>query len=180
MQSDLLRQAHAGLPVCTFPSLLMAPSECGACQDRRHEVETLRPTSLEKDPMKSDHVPDYVGLTPMLPVTNVARAIEFYGRLGFRTGHTHTPEGDSTPVWAWLYSGQAHLMVNQADSAIEATHHSASVWLYTQDVKAAHAILKSRGLDVGEIEYPFYNTGGEFHVHDPDGYAIFIAHADQR
>jgi catechol 2,3-dioxygenase-like lactoylglutathione lyase family enzyme len=125
---------------------------------------------------KSD--PAYSGMAPMLPVTDVSRSIAFYQQLGFDIGSTHTPDDAAGPVWAWLYNGHAHLMVNNAGSAIEATHHSASLWLYTGDVEAAHALLRSRGLDVGDIEHPFYNAGGEFHVHDPDGYAIFIAHAD--
>jgi catechol 2,3-dioxygenase-like lactoylglutathione lyase family enzyme len=128
--------------------------------------------------MENDNIPAYAGLAPMLPVTNVARSLEFYEKLGFRIGSTHTPDGESVPVWAWLYNGRAHLMVNQADGAIDATHHTASLWLYTNDVGAAHAMLQSRGLAVGGIEHPFYNPGGEFHVHDPDGYAVFIAHAD--
>ena len=128
--------------------------------------------------MEQDAIPAYGGLAPMLPVTNVARAIAFYEGLGFQIGNTHTPEGGDAPVWAWLYSGQAHVMVTQADGPIEATHHSASIWLYTRDVKAAHTSLQSRGVEVGTIDYPFYNPGGEFHVHDPDGYAVFIAHLD--
>lgn len=114
----------------------------------------------------------------MLPVTNVPRAIAFYESLGFTVGNSHTPEGAGEPFWAWLYNGRAHLMVNQADGPIQATHHSASIWVYTADVHDAHAILRARGVDVGEVDYPFYNRGGEFHVHDPDGYAIYIAKAD--
>lgn len=122
--------------------------------------------------------PEYSGLVAMLPVTDVQRTITFYEQLGLVVGNTHTPDGASAPVWAWLHNGQAHLMINRADDPIEATHHSAALWLYTTDVTAAHAMLKSRGMDVGEIGYPPYNPGGEFHVHDPDGYAVFIAHTD--
>lgn len=128
--------------------------------------------------MPEPSVPSYVGLAPMLPVTNVPRAIAFYESLGFQVGNSHTPEGASEPFWAWLYNGKAHLMVNQADGQVEATHHSASIWIYTGDVVAAHAALKARGVDVGDIDHPFYNPGGEFHVHDPDGYAVYIAKAD--
>lgn len=128
--------------------------------------------------MGQDALPAYVGLAPMLPVTNVARAIEFYEEIGFRVGSSHAPEASGVPVWAWLFNGQAHLMVNQSDGPIEATHSSASIWLYTRDVEATHQLLKSRGMDVGDVEHPFYNPRGEFHLHDPDGYAIFVAHAD--
>lgn len=128
--------------------------------------------------MAKGGVPAYVGLAPMLPVSNVARSIAFYEELGFEVGNVHAPATGGNPVWAWLYNGQAHLMVNQSDGPIEATHSSASIWIYTRDVEGAHQTLKARGMDVGELEHPFYNLGGEFHVHDPDGYAVFVAHAD--
>jgi hypothetical protein len=116
------------------------------------------------------------GLAPMLPVSDVQRAIDFYVQLGFEIGNTHAPEGSDKPVWAWLHCGRAHVMVNQSDRPIDATHSSASLWLYCKDVVGAHRIVTARGLDPSEISYPFYNPGGEFHVHDPDGYAVFVAH----
>lgn len=128
--------------------------------------------------MESERLPAYTALVPMLPVTDVTRTIAFYERLGFRVGNTHTPDGQDVPVWAWLHSDSAHLMINRAESAIEGTHHSAALWVYSQDVRATHETLAARGVDVGDIEYPPYNTGGEFHVHDPDGYAVFIAQSE--
>ncbi|HET9440452.1 MAG TPA: VOC family protein [Longimicrobiales bacterium] len=123
-------------------------------------------------------VPTFAALVPMLPVTNVPRTIAFYEQLGFTSGNTHTPEGLTEPVWAWLYCGQAHVMINQSEQPVQVDHSSAALWLYCEDVAVTHATLKSRGLDVGEVSYPVYNARGEFHVHDPDGYAIFVAHAD--
>ncbi len=120
----------------------------------------------------------FSSLVPMLPVTNVPRTIAFYQQLGFEIGHTHTPEGVPEPVWAWLHCGKANVMINLGEGDVHAAHNSASVWLYCEDVKAMHALLQQRGLDVGEVSYPVYNPRGEFHVHDPDGYAIFITHAD--
>jgi catechol 2,3-dioxygenase-like lactoylglutathione lyase family enzyme len=62
--------------------------------------------------MEQNAIPAIVGLAPMLPVTNVARAIKFYEQLGFRTGNTHTPEEADSPVWAWLHSSQAHRLLH--------------------------------------------------------------------
>jgi hypothetical protein len=124
--------------------------------------------------------PTFAALVPMLPVTNVTRSIAFYEELGFQTGNTVTPDGQTEPNWAWLYMGKVHLMLNQGEGPVDVTHESAvAFWLYCDDVFAVHELWTSRGLDLSEISYPFYNPRGEFHVHDPDGYAIFVAHAEQ-
>ncbi len=122
--------------------------------------------------------PTFASLVPMLPVTDVPRTIAFYEQLGFRVGNTHVPDGASAPVWAWLYCGNAHVMINQEETPVAATHNSSALWLYCADVGAMHALLRSRGLDVGDISHPFYNPAGEFHVHEPDGYADFLAHPE--
>jgi catechol 2,3-dioxygenase-like lactoylglutathione lyase family enzyme len=122
--------------------------------------------------------PVFSALVPMIPVTDVPRTIAFYQKLGFTIGNTLTPDNQSNPVWAWLHCGKAHVMINQTESPLEADHHSAAIWLYCPSVVSMHALLAARELDVGDISFPVYNPGGEFHVHDPDGYAIFIAHSD--
>lgn len=123
-------------------------------------------------------VPKYTGLVPMMPVTDVPRTIAFYQQLGFQVGNSVTMEGAEKPNWAWLYSGGAHVMINESEEPITASHASSGLWVYVHDVAGAHAFLTKRGVEVTEISYPFYNQGGEFHVHDPDGYAVFIAHAE--
>src|SRR5690606_21325046 len=102
-------------------------------------------------------IPSFEALVPMLPVTDVTRAIDFYRQLGFDVGGTHTPEGLSAPVGAWLRRRGPHRLVNRPDARISATHARASVCVYTQDVQSAHAALRSRGLDRGTIDHPPYN-----------------------
>ena len=46
--------------------------------------------------------------------------------------------------------------------------------LLVSDVQALHAELRSAGIDVGEIERPFYMPAGEFRVVDPDGYVLLV------
>jgi catechol 2,3-dioxygenase-like lactoylglutathione lyase family enzyme len=123
-------------------------------------------------------IPRYTALVPMMPVTDVRRTIAFYKQLGFKVGNSVTPDGGDAPSWAWLYSGGAQLMINASDEPIDASHASTGLWVYVPDVAAAHAYMTEQGIDVTEISYPFYNRRGEFHVHDPDGYAVFIAHAE--
>lgn len=105
-------------------------------------------------------IPSFEALVPMLPVTDVTRAIDFYRQLGFEVGGTHTPEGLSAPVWAWLRRGGTHMMINRAEAPITATHASASVWVYTKDVQSAHAALRSRRSRCGHHRSPALQSEG--------------------
>lgn len=84
--------------------------------------------------------PRYSGLVPMLPVSDVPATIAFYELIGFKVGNSVTAEGATRPNWAWLYNGDAHVMINQSPEPIQ--------------------------------------QRTPVHVHDPDGHAVFIAHAD--
>ena len=119
----------------------------------------------------------FTALVPMLPVSDVPATIAFYEQLGFEVGNSYAAEGEDAPNWAWMQNGGAHLMLSKSCEPLNASHDGPSLWLYCKDVVATHASLRDRGLDVGEISYPFYNAAGEFHVHDPDGYAVFISRA---
>jgi hypothetical protein len=57
-------------------------------------------------------------LVPMAQVRSVTRSVEFYRKLGFEEGNTHTPEGRAEPVWAWLRSGEAQLMLGEAGEPV--------------------------------------------------------------
>ena len=115
-------------------------------------------------------------MVPMMYVKSVPRSIEFYTRLGFVVRHTHKPEESPEPVWAWLQSNVAQLMVAQASHPVEAEKQAALFYLYVPDVAAFRAELLERGLHPGEIQNPFYAPRGEFRVTDPDGYALMISH----
>src|SRR5688572_21111406 len=102
----------------------------------------------------------FAALVPMLPVSDVPRAIAFYEKLGFQIGNTQASGADDTPVWAWLYNGKAHIMINQSDHAIDASHASTGIWVYVDDVAATHAFMQSRDVDPSENSYPPYNHKG--------------------
>jgi catechol 2,3-dioxygenase-like lactoylglutathione lyase family enzyme len=115
-------------------------------------------------------------LVPMLFVQSVPRSVEFYGKLGFEVGNTFTPPEESEPVWAWLKSGGAHVMFARATHPIVADQQGLIMYVYCDDVASFHAALGAAGVEVGEINYPFYSPRGEFRVKDPDGYDIEISH----
>lgn len=115
------------------------------------------------------------GLIPLLSVRNVRDSIAFYQRLGFEPANTHTPENDPDPVWAYLKGDDCSLMVGEAEQPITPPA-GLLLYLYVDDVVAKHDELAAAGVAVGNVEYPFWSTRGEFRFADPDGHEIVIAH----
>ena len=108
-------------------------------------------------------------------VASVERSIEFYADLGFKVKNTVVPQGKSTPVWAWLESEKANLMVGLADGPVDASQQAILFYLYFDNIKQTHGALVERGRFPGEIKYPFYMPGGECRLEDPDGYVLMLA-----
>ncbi len=115
-------------------------------------------------------------LVPMAYVGSVRRSIDFYEKLGFEVGNTHTPEGGLEPVWAWLRSGGAHLMLAQASEPVDPRSQAVLFYVYCPDVTAFRSQLIEAGVEAGPIEHPFYAPRGEFRVTDPDGYVLMVTH----
>jgi catechol 2,3-dioxygenase-like lactoylglutathione lyase family enzyme len=115
-------------------------------------------------------------LVPLVHVADVARSIEFYRQLGFEV--KNTVPGDGQLQWAWLENGQADLMIARSARPMNPGAQDVLFYLYAPDVAAFREELKARGVSVGELSYPFYSPRGEFRVEDPDGYTLFVSHAD--
>jgi catechol 2,3-dioxygenase-like lactoylglutathione lyase family enzyme len=115
-------------------------------------------------------------LVPMASVASVPRSIAFYKKLGFEIGNTHAPEGESEPVWAWIRSDKAHLMLAQAEGPVARQEEGVLFYLYCDDVLGFQKQLLEDGLEAGEVTYPFYAPRGEFRVIDPDGYTLMVSH----
>ena len=115
-------------------------------------------------------------LVPFAHVNDVATSIAFYQKLGFTLGNTFTPPSAKEPVWAWLASGGAQLMVAKADEPVVASQQAVLFYIYVDDIPAKHAELTAAGITVGAITHAFYAPSGEFRVLDPDGYVLMITH----
>jgi len=113
----------------------------------------------------------------MVHVTDLARSIAFYERLGFRVENTFTPPDRPGPTWAWLELGSARLMLAKASAPVVPEQQAVLFYLYYDDAEATHAELRAAGVAVGELSYPFYCPRGEFPVTDPDGYCLMLTHA---
>jgi len=115
-------------------------------------------------------------LIPLAHVRDVKRSMAFYGKLGFVEGKTHTPEGGTEPVWAWIKSGGAHLMLAKASEAVDPAEQAVLFYVYCDDVGVFRSKLIEDGVDAGPVQHPFYAPRGEFRVTDPDGYVLMITH----
>jgi hypothetical protein len=115
-------------------------------------------------------------ITAMLHVQSVPRAIAFYAKLGFSVGSARRPEEDAEPVWAWLKSGGAHLMLTKADAPVDPAQQAVLFYLYCPDVPAFRSQLAGHGLEVGPVDHPFWAPRGEFRLTDPDGYVLMVSH----
>jgi catechol 2,3-dioxygenase-like lactoylglutathione lyase family enzyme len=106
-------------------------------------------------------------LVTMLPVTDVNASIRFYQDvLGF-TLVNYRKEWR----WAYLSYDGCSLMLDQS-----ICHHRPSdavLYLYPENLRAFHQMVRSSGQDIPEITTTFYGMS-EFRLKDPDGNAIWI------
>jgi hypothetical protein len=119
-------------------------------------------------------------LVPFAHVADVERSIEFYAYVGFRVKNAVVPDGQTAPIWAWLESEKANLMVGLASGPVDSGQQAILFYLYYDGVKQTHASLAALGHAPGGIKYPFYMPGGEFRLEDPDGYVLMLAQIQGR
>ncbi len=118
----------------------------------------------------------FTGMIPLLNVEDAARSVDFYRNvLGFEVANQM--ESDGTLRWARIQAGPVSLMINQPDGADSSERRAGEKWYSdtllffdVDDARAARAELAAQGLDVDEPKHEPY--GWEFHLHDPDGYAL--------
>ncbi|MBS0382308.1 MAG: hypothetical protein JSR56_07735, partial [Proteobacteria bacterium] len=68
-------------------------------------------------------------------VADVERSIGFYVDLGFRVANSVVPEGVHAPIWAWLESDSANLMVGLASGPVDASQQAILFYLYYDDIQ---------------------------------------------
>ena len=113
-------------------------------------------------------------LVAMAHVGDVERSIAFYADLGFTAANRVVPPG-GRPVWAWLQSAAADLMLSLASGPVDAGQQAVLFYVYVDDVVAARAALVAAGHAPGPLRHPFYMPDGEFRLEDPDGYVLMLA-----
>ncbi|MBX3266447.1 MAG: VOC family protein [Acidobacteria bacterium] len=107
-------------------------------------------------------------LIPMLPVANIARSVEFYGKLGFEVENRNDEWR-----WAMLRFGECRLMIDQSINPHPGMPRTGVLYLYPSDIVSYHAQVRSNGIDIPDLETTFYGLT-EFRLDDPDGNRLWI------
>ena len=107
-------------------------------------------------------------LIPMLPVQSMPASVEFYEKLGF----TVEKRNDGWH-WAMLRCGDCRLMVDESINAHPELPRSSVIYLYPDDIVEYHRQVRENGLDIPDLEVPFYGMT-EFRIDDPDGNRLWI------
>jgi len=127
----------------------------------------------------------FVGLTPLIGVFDMSRALAFYqGLLGFEVVScspvVETTEGRFSH-WMWLRLGAAELMLNTQYDSDERPEHPIGTrsiahgdtcfYIGCSDIDDAYKQLTLRGLKADPPKVAPYGLKN-FSVSDPDGYGI--------
>jgi catechol 2,3-dioxygenase-like lactoylglutathione lyase family enzyme len=110
-----------------------------------------------------------------VPTTEQDRAIEFYESLGFEK-RTDTPFGGG---YRWIEvfppEGTTGIALAPPRPGTEVTPVETGIALYTDDIDASHAELKSRGVDVDhEVSRMGDPVPPMFWLRDPSGHSLFV------
>ncbi|HYB28689.1 MAG TPA: VOC family protein [Solirubrobacteraceae bacterium] len=110
-----------------------------------------------------------------VPTPEQDRAIAFYESLGFEK-RTDVPFGGGYR-WIEVYppEGSAGIALAPPRPGTEVTAVETGIALFTDDVDATHAELKSRGLDVdGEVSRMGDPVPPMFWLRDPTGHSLMV------
>ena len=122
------------------------------------------------------------GFATLIQVFDMPTSLAFYRDvLGFEV-ISDTPE-DARCDWVWLKSGESELMLNTAyetearprspEPTRFAAHADTSLYFGCEDVDAAHAELRARGVVTREPIVTDYGMK-QVYLKDPDGYEICL------
>jgi uncharacterized glyoxalase superfamily protein PhnB len=107
-------------------------------------------------------------LTPMLAVRSMPASVEFYAKLGFAVESRNDGWG-----WAMLRFDDCRLMIDQSINRNPGKPRDAVFYLYPDDVREYHAMIRENGLEIPDLDHTFYGHE-EFRIDDPDGNRLWI------
>lgn len=118
-------------------------------------------------------------LVPSLGVADLRRSIAFYRDFfGFSLVDAYEDD-EGQPVWCWLRSGVAELMLQQLPPDEQITLEPALgqswvVYVRPADLDEVHRELRNAGVPVTDIAETSYGAR-ECYVTDPDGYELWLS-----
>jgi uncharacterized glyoxalase superfamily protein PhnB len=123
----------------------------------------------------------FESLTPNLFVSDIARSIAFYKKLGFSVAMS-VPEDGNNVIWAMLVNGKAALMFQSMASLEEDIPHidrnsiGGSLLLYIKigGIRSFFERVKDSAEVIHGLRKAFYGAT-EFTIADPDGYVLTFA-----
>jgi uncharacterized glyoxalase superfamily protein PhnB len=104
----------------------------------------------------------------MLPVKSMAASVEFYKKFGFTVETRNDHWG-----WAMLRFDECRVMLDQSINVHSAGPRASVLYLYPDDIRAYHAMLRTNGLTIPDLDVTFYGMT-EFRLDDPDGNRLWI------
>ena len=107
-------------------------------------------------------------LIPMLPVRSVEKSLKFYQQLGFSVDQYRQEWG-----WAKLRFDECQIMLDQSIQHPHQLPKQHVIYLYPENIAEYHQAVKSRGLEIPDLEHTFYGMI-EFRIDDPDGNRFWI------
>ena len=118
---------------------------------------------------------EFKAAVALIHVADVQRSIDFYQKLGFEVGNTPLTNQEGIKTFAWLHRGRAsQIMVTRTGRPLNPGAQDVMFYLYVENMPAHRQHLIDRGVQVGEVQYPFWSPGGEFRVDDPDGWTWIV------
>src|SRR3954468_23748938 len=101
----------------------------------------------------------------VIPVSNVDRAKEFYGSLGWRLDADYD-NGDDFRVIQFTPPGSACSIIFGKNVTAAAPGSAAGLYLIVSDMAAPRDDLRSRGVDVSEV----FHSAGDVHIGEDEPY----------
>src|SRR4029079_8830785 len=90
-------------------------------------------------------------LIPMLPVKSMPASVGFYEKLGFSVEQRNDDWG-----WAMLRFDECRLMVDQSINVHPNSPRTSVLYFYPDDIVAYHRQVRKSGLDIPDLDEPFY------------------------
>lgn len=128
---------------------------------------------------RSSAKPHLRALVPSLGVSDLRRSIAFYRQFfGFEPVDS-AEDAEGAPLWVWLRSGGAELMLQQLDPEAQITldpalGHSWVLYLRLDNLGRTRERLAAAGVEVSPVADTSYGAR-ECFARDPDGYSLWLS-----